>query len=404
MYISICCREMLGLFLGKTLGFPLRSTTTSVGNSTRYFSSKIITLVSVEKDDSFTVKYLINSCGLSSESATSISKKLHFETPERPDSVLALLHTYGFTKSHISRLVKANPSLLLADPHKTLFPKLDFFSSIGLSSSDLPRIVSSRPYVLSRSLENHLIPYYNFLKSLGLDDEKVVKTLRRSFRAFGVGFRSIAPNICMLREFGIPESTISSFLTRHTNVLLLRQDKFKEIAEDVVKWGFHPSKPHNFLVAMLTVSAMSKLTWERKIEIYSNWGLSKDDCLSMFKKHPICMCFSEKKIMATMDFFVNRMGWNATAVSRSPQILNFSLKKRIIPRCSLLRVLITKGLIKEELNPVPVHVLTCTDNYFTKNYVSKYEEFVPGLLCFYQGKITLSELGFQSEDIYYYTR
>ena len=40
---------------------------------------------------SFTVSYLVNSCGLSPETAFSASEKIHFENPKNPDSVLALL-------------------------------------------------------------------------------------------------------------------------------------------------------------------------------------------------------------------------------------------------------------------------------------------------------------------------
>lgn len=48
-----------------------------------------------EKDRSFTVMYLINPCGLSIDDAVSASKKVHFDSPERPDSVFNLFKHYG---------------------------------------------------------------------------------------------------------------------------------------------------------------------------------------------------------------------------------------------------------------------------------------------------------------------
>ncbi|RVX19170.1 hypothetical protein CK203_008745 [Vitis vinifera] len=53
-------------------------------------------LSSKAKDDKqyyFAVSYVINSCGLSPESAISASGKLHSKTPERPDSVLTFSET-----------------------------------------------------------------------------------------------------------------------------------------------------------------------------------------------------------------------------------------------------------------------------------------------------------------------
>ncbi|KAF2322040.1 hypothetical protein GH714_005963 [Hevea brasiliensis] len=61
------------------------------------------------------------------------------------------------------------------------------------------------------------------------------------------------------------------------------------------------------------------------------------------------MALSEKKVMGTMDFLVCKMGWQPAAVTRVPNILGHSLEKRIIPRCSVVRVLLLKGLIKGDV-------------------------------------------------------
>ena len=84
---------------------------------------------------SLTVSYLRYSCGLSLESAVSASKLIHIRNREISDSVLELFTAHGFTKPYITTLISKGPSLLLADPVKTLKPKLEFFKVTGSSRS-----------------------------------------------------------------------------------------------------------------------------------------------------------------------------------------------------------------------------------------------------------------------------
>jgi mTERF domain-containing protein len=95
-----------------------------------------------EEKHSFAVSYLINSCGLSTKSAILKSRKLLFQSPERPDSVLNLLKENGFSNAQISKIVRKHPLILLSHPEKTLLPKIELLRSIGVSSSDLITILS----------------------------------------------------------------------------------------------------------------------------------------------------------------------------------------------------------------------------------------------------------------------
>ncbi|KAL6198965.1 hypothetical protein ACLB2K_028753 [Fragaria x ananassa] len=99
-----------------------------------------------------------------------------------------------------------------------------------------------------------------------------------------------------------------------------------------------------------------------------------------------CVILSEKKIMATMDFFVNKMGWESHTVAKYPHVLSYSLEKKIIPRFSVVRVLVLKGLIEEhKLNMDSV--ISVSEEYFLNRFVNKYLNQVPQLLDVYQGKV-----------------
>ncbi|KAI7983700.1 hypothetical protein LOK49_LG15G00321 [Camellia lanceoleosa] len=336
-------------------------------------------------EDSFSVSYLINSCGLSPESAISASEKVKFESPEKPDSVLNLLTTHGFTNAQITNLVRRRPVLLLANPEKTLLPKLEFFQSIGVSRTDLARTLSSNPTLLTRSLENQIIPSYNFLKGVVQSDKKVVSALKRTSWIFLEDHKkNIVPNIAVLREDEVPESSIALLLTHFPEAIMQKHDQFREIVNEVKTMGFNPLKS-TFVLAVHAISGKgNKSIWDRCYEAYRKWGWSNDEIHLAFKKHPHCMILSEKKITRAMDFFVNKMGWNSKMIARCPVVLFFSLEKRIIPRCSVIQVLSVKGLIKKDLSLSSV--LLPVEKCFLERFVTKYEEEVPQLLSVYQGK------------------
>ncbi|KAJ9178540.1 hypothetical protein P3X46_010418 [Hevea brasiliensis] len=347
-------------------------------------------------ENSIIVSYLTNSCGVTLKSAQSISKRVCFETPERPDSVLRFFREHGFNNSHISKIVKHRPRLLLAKPEETFLPKFEFLRSIGVSRSGLPLFVSRNPDLLARSLERCLIPIYEILKSVLISDVKVVTTLNRMENRSLYSFqKTFSNNTSLLRELRISQSCISYLVTQSPSVMCQKVGKFAEVIKKVMKLGFDPSKLI-FVEAVRVFHFMSHKTWEHKLEVYRRLGFSEDEVWLIFRKHPKCMSLSEKNVMGTMDFFVRKMGWQPAAVARFPTVLCYSLERRIIPRCSVVRVLLLKGLIKGDIHLSSV--LPPSEKYFLERFVIKYQEHVPQLLDIYQRKMSLTELGFGLDD------
>ncbi|KAF2300283.1 hypothetical protein GH714_011410 [Hevea brasiliensis] len=255
------------------------------------------------------------------------------------------------------------PRVLLLNPERTILPKLEFLCSIGVSRSDLSAIVSQNPELLNRSIKQNLIPHYHILKSILVSDEKVIKCLKRLFKSSAVlSQNDFYVNLSLLRGLGMPQSSISFLVIYHLVVCL---------------------KAFNF--------AEGK-TWEHKIEAYRRWGLSEEEISSIFRESPLSMGLSEKKIMCNMHFLVCKMGWQPAVVARVPIVLCYGLETRIMPRCSVVRVLLLNGLIKAD---IPISsVLTSCEKCFLERFVIKYQDLVPQLLDVFQGKMRLTELGF----------
>ncbi|KAI8522733.1 hypothetical protein RHMOL_Rhmol13G0019900 [Rhododendron molle] len=389
------CKRVALVLLTKprrSYDLPQKLLGSAISNLVKSFSSKR----RKPDEQSFTVSYLISSCGLSPQTALSASQKVNFRSAEQPDSVLALLRNHGFSDTHISRLAKGCPAVLSSDPENILLPKVEFFKSIGITSADLAKVCSSCPTLLTCSLSNQIIPVYNYLKHvILLNDMQVGKSLRYSPRLFSSNLENnIVPKIATLREVNVPASTLSLLVTYFPSVLLQNSKKFDKIVKEVVEMGVNPSKMMFFRVLSM-MFGLSKSTWEHKMEVYRKCGWSEDDLQLALKTYPPYMSLSEKKITSVMDFLVNEMGWKPAAIAKVPRVLTYSLK-RTISRCLVLKVLMLKGLISKDV--CLSTVLIKNNKFFLDRFVTKYAEDVPQLLDVFNGKVSLAELGIESEE------
>ncbi|KAF8395570.1 hypothetical protein HHK36_019520 [Tetracentron sinense] len=89
----------------------------------------------------------------------------------------------------------------------------------------------------------------------------------------------------------------------------------------------------------------------------------------------------------TVNYLINSCGLSPESALRAaqyPTILLLSLEKRTMPRCSVIEVLLSKGLMKKGQMG---NALMKAEDVFLKNYVIKYEEDLTQLLMIYQSKM-----------------
>ncbi|GMI72162.1 hypothetical protein like AT5G07900 [Hibiscus trionum] len=345
-------------------------------------------LSSSSNEHSFTVSYLKNKCGLSLESALRASKRVYFETPENPDSVIALLKNHGFSETQITRLINKRPGLLASDVKRTILPKLEFLISKGVSMADLACILSSNPALFASSLENQIIPSYNFLSNVLKSDEKIFLAMKRYPRLMGCNpYDILSSNINTLLDTGVAECNIASTLCSLPSTFVRSPDKFKDMVEEVKDMGFNPSKPM-FMVALFAMSSMSKPTWKRKIEVFKKLGWSEEEVLEAFRRYPTFVRLSEDKFVVTMDFLVNKMGVSPSVIAKRPRILLMSMEKKIVPRGLFALDLLSKGVIKRIYLR---SLLGPSDHVFIENFINRHKAEASQLLKLYHEKLDLSK-------------
>ncbi|XP_026436312.1 uncharacterized protein LOC113334179 isoform X1 [Papaver somniferum] len=355
-----------------------------ISSTTNSISSSNSSSVSMDSpsSSSYVVSYLMNSCGLSKDKAISTSAKINFRTTSEPDAVLDLLQSYGFTKSHISNLITKNPScLLLSNPNKTLKPKLDYLNSKGFSGVELAKVLSFNPYILGRGL-NEIVNFFDALKNILQTDDNVAAALRRCSMVYQLDLDiKLMLNIGVLRNEGLAECDICKLFIRQPRVLSISNVRFKEVIAEVMGMGFNPLET-SFILAVEAFAVNSKSTWEAKVNAYKRLGWSDEEFRIAFLKQPQCMRVSEKQITLVGDFLVNEMGYSPSVIAKRPRIFCSSLKNRIIPRCSVIRILVSKGLVKNLISPSSLATLTETS--FLSKFVFKYEKEAPELFEVYQ--------------------
>ncbi|KAG2714815.1 hypothetical protein I3760_03G045900 [Carya illinoinensis] len=256
---------------------------------------------------SLTVSYLFNSCGLSLELAIAASKVVKIENTEKPDSLLKLLTTDGFTKAHISSLISKHPPFILAHSEKTM-TQARIFSVIGTGP-------------------------------LWFD-----------------GTKTVVPNIYTLRAHGMLKQHVAKLVIMRPKSVVSRTDLFKEVVSAIKEMGFVPTTT-SFILAVASMSTLSKVNWEKKME---------------------------SKIRDVMDFLMNTAGLKPSDVAGCPNLFLTSVERRMIPRCVVMQVLMSKNLVRKDLDLI--WRLNSKKYDFEKSFVAPFVEDAPDVIKACQGK------------------
>ncbi|XP_040373860.1 uncharacterized protein LOC112199891 [Rosa chinensis] len=175
----------------------------------------------------------------------------------------------------------------------------------------------------------------------------------------------------------------------------LENEKFHQNVNKVMSLGFRPSTSTTFMKALFVISTTDSSKWAQKMDFYKKCGWTEDDFLLAFSKNPLFMNMTEKNISSKMDFIVNKMALVQPAdLAHYPTVLTYSLENRIIPRASVIRVLLLKGLIARgdfSFNSLMIY----NNKKFLDKFVVPYQPQVPELLSIFAGEMGLGlvELG-----------
>ncbi|EEF30343.1 conserved hypothetical protein [Ricinus communis] len=212
--------------------------------------------------------------------------------------------------------------------------------------------------ILVSSLKNRILPTINYLRGILETDEKVIYALNRCLRTLKYDTDAMVSNVGILRAHGhgVLEPDIRSLTVWEPLSLMLRVDLFEQVVQEVKRMGFEPiNKSKSFIYALQSMAVISRSHWERKREFLMSFGWSESEFLLAFRLQPFFMLTSEKKMKVLMEFFLTKLCLQPSDIVKCPNHFLVNLERRVIPRCSALKLLMSKGSID---NSVPIMLLT----------------------------------------------
>ncbi|CAN4078517.1 unnamed protein product [Withania somnifera] len=349
-------------------------------------------------------KSLINLChrkshGLSKRTFTCKEKVLPLDTAKcsKVSVLIEFFQNYGFSATQTKNLIRLRPALLASKVDKTLKPKLKFLQTIGFSEDERSKILCRNPNILLSSIEKQLTPSFDSLKIFMGSKAQAMAVIKRNPHIFDNKIsRSLKRTVQVLHQVGIPDSQVPEFISKAPIILSTNPKKMSKVGSRLKEMGFDVTSPA-FRTAFATMSVISHSKMERKLETYKSLGFSDGEILNIFKLQPTCIFFSENTIREIVAFYVDRLHLSLSYLSQRPVFLLRSLERRVIPRCSVMQVLWSRGIISEcgKLSSI----LVISEKDFLQKYVTKYEAEVPELLAAYWGELIFNDYSFHLREV-----
>lgn len=254
--------------------------------------------------------------------------------------------------------------------------------------SELGMFISKNSPILAVSLERKLVPCVEILKKVlcrNQNNQDLIRVLSRCTAVVrGNPESRLLGNIAFLKSCGIVGTQLSMLLTRQPWLFIMQESKLRDLVSRVLDMGF--SVNSRMLVhGLYTVSCMSNETFMRKLELFRSSGFSSNECMEMFRKQPGLLRASEEKLKLGIEFFMNTIKMEKSALVRLPVSFMYDLEARVIPRYMVLEILKSKRLLKRE--PSFIHTLNISEEKFLAKFIAKFRDHAEELLVAYKGHL-----------------
>ncbi|WZZ28117.1 hypothetical protein YC2023_011518 [Brassica napus] len=295
----------------------------------------------------FTVSYMVDSLGFTTKLAESTWRKVSSDSESKgnPDSVLNLLKIFTLERSF---------------------------------NLELTAILSKVPKILRIKKDKAFSIYYDFAKEVIEADKSLKKLPPQSCLREGSRQENKLRNILVLRDLGVPQKLLFSLLVSNFQTVT-GKERFDETLKKVLEMGFDPTTS-KFVQAPNAVYLLSDKTTQEKVDVlctrlgfsaehvwevfkkcpnllmvsenkilnfietFLGLGFTRDEVMVMVKCFPQCITHSTMVVKEKVEFVVKQMNWPVKAVSLFPRVVGYSMDKRIVPWCNIIKALMSKGL------------------------------------------------------------
>ncbi|CAH2048030.1 unnamed protein product [Thlaspi arvense] len=199
----------------------------------------------------------------------------------------------------------------------------------------------------------------------------------------GLKIETIEEKVDVYKGLGFDVGDIWAIFKKFPIFLTLSEKKITQNFETMKKCGLLEDEVRSVVKKFPQCIGVSEKNILNSIETFLGLGFSRDEIAMMVKRVPACIGYSVETVKKKTEFVVKQMNWPLKAVVSYPHVLGYSLEKRIVPRCNVIKALMSKRLLGNGSELPPLwSVLVCTDSSFLNRYVRKqcHEELVDELM------------------------
>ncbi|CAA7022618.1 unnamed protein product [Microthlaspi erraticum] len=189
---------------------------------------------------------------------------------------------------------------------------------------------------------------------------------------YGLKEETVEEKISVYESLGLTVSDVWSMFKKWPNTLAFSEKKITQKFEILKKCGLVEDEVRSVFKSWPIVLALSEKNILNTIETFLGLGFSRDEVAMIAKSFPQCIGLSAEKMKKKVEFLVKKMDWPLKAVVTNPAVLGNSMEKRIVPRCNVIKALLSRGLLSE-LPPISSSVI-CVDEVFLKRFVRKLDD------------------------------
>ncbi|CAE5962410.1 unnamed protein product [Arabidopsis arenosa] len=218
-------------------------------------------------------------------------------------------------------------------------------------------------------------------------DPTTAKFVKALYVVYNLSGKTIEEKVHVYKRLGFAVEDVWVMFKKWPFSLKFSEEKITQTIETLKMCGLDENEVLQVLKKYPQFIRMSQQKILNFIETFLGLGFSRDEFTMIVKCFPMCFGLSAETVKKKTEFVVKKTNWSLKDTTLFPQVFGYSLEKRIVPRCNVIKALMSRGLLGSEL-PSMASVLACTDHAFVKRYVRKQndKELVAELMAIFIGK------------------
>uniref|UniRef100_A0A0D9XQ91 Uncharacterized protein n=1 Tax=Leersia perrieri TaxID=77586 RepID=A0A0D9XQ91_9ORYZ len=377
-YAAACGRENRLLPLLRAGASHLRTSVSSTSSSLHLSRLLLSTAArSAAAAAPFSVEdYLVETCGLTGAQALKSSAQIsHLRSASNPDAVLAHLSGVGLSRADLAAVVSAEPGLLCVRADNIARRVASLRGCAGLSDPQIHSLLLSggakglRGCDIATRVEFWIL----FLGSF----ERLLKLVKSNYTVLTSDIQKvIKPNIALLQECGLTVCDIANKTTLR-RMLTMNPKRVETSVQHADELGIARSSGVFKYMLAKSCSISGSEAMARMRFLSSTLGCPMDKIRDIVCKSPSILGYTQQNenLCRKINFMVTEVGLEPKYIIERTFMLTYSLEKRIVPRNSVIKILRTVGLMKEDAGFSKL--LTLSEKNFIARYIDPYKQEVP---------------------------